>query len=176
MASCVTAFARWPGLIPWSARVSNTMFSWRGAVGAGDAGSIRGDLGGRVILLLAIGVEDTAGASPKSVLRQQLMQIAEGAHRCAGSAQFHACAGGSVEHPRRHDQDYARSDLDVNHVTCCPLFAVLPSKSTTIERMPAVEDLYLLPDMGRMTPRLLLVARIGYSWVRSKRANAPAMC
>ena len=154
MASCVTAFARWPGLSPWSARVSNAMLSWRGAVGARDAGSIKCDLGGRVILLLAIGVEDTAGASPKSVLRQQLMQIAEGAHRCAGSAQFHACARGCIEHPRRHDQDYARSDLDVNHVTCRSLFAVLPSKPTTIERMPAVEDLYLLPDMGRMTPRL----------------------
>lgn len=172
MASCVTAFARWPGLIPWSARVSNTILSWRGAVGAGDAGSIRCDLGGRVILLLAIGVEDTAGASPKSVLRQQLMQIAEGAYRCARSAQFHACAGGSVEHPRRHDQDYTRSDLDVNHVTCRSLFAVLPSKSTTIERMPAIEDLYLLPDMGRMTPRLPWAAATGFLLEASSPASA----
>jgi hypothetical protein len=139
------------------------MLSWCGAFGAGDAGSIRSDLGGRVILLLAIGVKNTAGASPKSVLRQQLMQIAQSAHRCAGSAQFHACAGGSVEHPRRNNQDYARSDFDVNHVTCRSLFAVLPSKSTTIERMPAVEDLYLLPDMGRMSPRLHLGARTGSS-------------
>ena len=114
-------------------------------------------------MLLAIGVEDTAGASPKSVLRQQLMQIAEGAHRCAGSAQFHACAGGSVEHPRRHDQDYAWCDLDVNHITCRSLFAVLPSKTTTIECMPAVEDLYLLPDMGRMTPRLPWAGKHGCS-------------
>lgn len=127
------------------------MLSWRGAVGAGDAGSIRCDLRGRVILLLAIGVEDTAGASPKSMLGQQLVQIDEGGHRCAGSTQFHACAGGCVEHPRRHDQDYAWRDLDVNHLTCRSLFAVLPSKTTTIECMPAVEDLYLLPDMGRMT-------------------------
>ena len=149
------------------------MLSWRGAVGAGDAGSIRSDLGGRVILLLAIGVEDTAGASPKSVLRQQLMQITEGAHRRARSTQFHACAGGSVEHPRRHDQDYARSDLDVNHVTCRSLFAVLPSKSTTIERMPAVEDLYLLPDMGRMTPRLRSAESRGSSPAANWLANAP---
>ena len=173
MASCVTALARWPGLIPWIARDSNTMLSWRGNVGAGDAGSIRRDLGGWVIVLLAIGVKDTAGASPRSVLGQQLMQITEGGHRCAGSTQFHACAGGSVEHPRRHDQDYARCDLDVNHLTGRSLFAVLPSKSTTIECMPAVEDLYLLPDMGRMTPRLPLDAKTGFLWVRSKLANAP---
>jgi hypothetical protein len=146
------------------------MLSWRGAVGAGDAVSIRSDLGGRVILLLAIGVEDTAGASPKSVL-QQLMQFAEGAHRRARSAQFHARTGGSVEHPRRHDQDYARSDLDVNHVTCHSLFAVLPSKSTTIERMPAVEDLYLLPDMGRTTPRLPSDARITCTSARTRAAT-----
>ena len=149
------------------------MLSWRGAVGARDAGSIKCDLGGRVILLLAIGVEDTAGASPKSVLRQQLMQVAKSAHRCAGSAQFHACARGSIEHPRRHDQDYARSDLDVNHVTCRSLFAVLPSKPTTIERVPAVEDLYLLPDMGRMTPRLRSDERTGCSSAASWPASAP---
>jgi hypothetical protein len=137
------------------------MLSWRGAVGAGDAGSIRCDLGGRVILLLAIGVEDTAGASPKSALGQQLMQIDEGGHRCAGSTQFHACTGGSVEHPRRHDQYYAGCDLDVNHLTGGSLFAVLPSKTTTIKCMPAVEDLHLLPDMGRMTPRLPSVGATG---------------
>ena len=152
MANCVTALARWLGLVPWSTGDSNTMLSWRGVVGAGDAGSIRCDLGGRVILLLAIGVEDTAGASPKSALGQQLMQVDEGAHRCAGSTQFHTCARGGVEHPRRHDQDYAWCDLDVNHLTGGSLFAVLPSETTTIKCMPAVEDLYLLPDMGRMTP------------------------
>jgi hypothetical protein len=53
------------------------MLSWRGAVDAGDVGSVRCDLVGRVILLLAIGVEDTAGASPKSALRQQPMQISK---------------------------------------------------------------------------------------------------
>jgi hypothetical protein len=43
-------------------------------------------------------------------------------------------------------------DLDVNYLTGRSLLAVLPSKTTTIECMPAVEDLHFLPDMGRMTP------------------------
>ena len=92
------------------------MFSWRVAVWVGAAGSITSDLGGRVILLLVIGVEDTAGASPKSERGQQFMQICEGSHRSARFSQFHAGTGRGVEHPRRHNQNYAGLDLDVNHV------------------------------------------------------------
>ncbi len=90
MASWATTLARWPALIPSSSMDSNTMFSWHGAIAVGDAGSIRSDLGGRVILLLAIGVKDTAGASPKSEIAQQLMEIGEGGHRSAWFTQFHA--------------------------------------------------------------------------------------
>jgi hypothetical protein len=103
------------------------------------------------------------------------MQIDEGGHRRAGHTQFHACAGGSVEHPLRHDQDYARCDLDVHNITCRSLFAVLPSKTATIERMPAVEDFDFLPDMGRMTPRLPLAGTIGCSQVHCARANGPLL-
>ena len=39
----------------------------------------------------------------------------------------------------------------MNNLADCPLFAELSSKTATIECMPAVEALYLLPDMGRMT-------------------------
>lgn len=55
-----------------------------------------------------------------------------------------------VEHPGTHNDDYTRIDLDVDHFTCRPVLAVLPAKPATIERMPAVENLNLLPDMGRM--------------------------
>lgn len=104
---------------------------------------------------------------------QQFMQIDEGGHRRSGGTQFHACTGGSVEHPRRHDQDYARCDLDVHNITCRSLFAVLPSKTTTIERMPAVEDFDFLPDMGRMTPRLHWDDRTGCSPGACAPASGP---
>lgn len=97
------------------------------------------------------------------MLGQQFMQIDEGGYRRVRCTQFHACTSGSVEHPCRHDQDYAGCDLDVNNITCCSLFAVLPSKATTIERMPAVKDFDFLPDMGRMTPRLHSGAQTGCS-------------
>lgn len=123
-----------------------------GGVGTGNAGCVRRDLGELVIMLLAMGVENTAGASSKPKVRQQLMQFGQCGDRCARSAQSHSGTGGSVEHPGGHDGDYTRAELDVNHFTCRPLLAVLPAKSATIERVPVVDNFNLLPDMGRMTP------------------------
>lgn len=39
----------------------------------------------------------------------------------------------------------------VDNLARCALLAVLPPHSATVQRMPAVEDLDRLPDMGRMT-------------------------
>ena len=103
------------------------------------------------------------------------MQIDEGAYRRARRTQFQACTRSSVEHPRRHHQDYPRSDLDVNNITCRSLFAVLPSKTTPIERMPAVEDFDFLPDMGRMTPRLPWAGGTGCSLGACAPVNAPRL-
>jgi hypothetical protein len=40
----------------------------------------------------------------------------------------------------------------MDNLTARTLFAVLTHDATTVKRMPSVEDLDLLPDMGRMTP------------------------
>jgi len=61
----------------------------------------------------------------------------------------------------------------VNNITCRSLFAVLPSKTTPIERMPAVEDFDFFPDMGRKTPRLQLEERIVCSPAACERESAP---
>jgi hypothetical protein len=115
---------------------------------------IKSDLGGWVILLLVFGVEDTAGASSKSERRQQMMEIGKCGHRSAWFTQLHSWTRGGVEHPCRHNQDYAGFYLDINHVTGGPVLAVLPSQMAPIKCMPAIEDFHHLPDMGRMTPRL----------------------
>ena len=83
-----------------------------------------------------------------------MMEIGEGSHRSTRFSQFHAGTRRGVEHPRSYNQNYAGLDLDVNHVAGGSVLTVLPSETTTVERMPAVEDLHLLPDMGRMTPSL----------------------
>ncbi|MBH2019864.1 hypothetical protein [Polaromonas sp.] len=79
------------------------------------------------------------------------MQLGKRVNRCARSAQFHASASSLVKHPGSHDDDYTRVDLDVDHFACQPVLAVLPAQPATVERVPAVENLNLLPDMGRMT-------------------------
>lgn len=108
-------------------------------------------LGELVILLLAIGLMDTGGASPKAALRQQLMQFGQVGDRRAWSAKVHAGAIGCVEHPGCHHDDDARTHLNVDNLARRSLLAVLTSHTTAVQCVPAVEDFDLLPDMGRMT-------------------------
>jgi len=54
------------------------MHNCRGDLGTGIAGRIRCGTGELVILLLPLGVMDTGGASPKTALRQQMMQFGKG--------------------------------------------------------------------------------------------------
>lgn len=85
------------------------------------------------------------------MLRQQEVQLGQRIHRCTWGAQFHASAGCGVQHPGRdHDHD-AWFHLDVNDLAVGTLLAVLTPYATSVQRMPAVEDLDFLPDMGRMT-------------------------
>ena len=79
------------------------------------------------------------------------MQLGQRIQRCSRGAQFHASAGCGVQHPGSdHDHD-AWFDLDVNYLAVGTLLAVLAPHATSIQRVPAVEDLNFLPDMGRMT-------------------------
>ena len=97
------------------------------------------------------GVGNTRQASPKSLLRHHHMQVRECLHADLRSAQFHMGASHSVEHPTSdHDHD-AWCDLDMNDFAVGALLAVLATDTTSIQWMPAVEDLNFLPDMGRMT-------------------------
>lgn len=100
------------------------MLNWRWATGGDGARLFRCGLGlgELVILLLAIGVMDTAGASSKSALQQQLMQFDKGSDRCARSPKAHTRAGGRVKHPGGHDDDDAGVDLKVDNLARCSLY------------------------------------------------------
>jgi hypothetical protein len=79
------------------------------------------------------------------------VQLGQSIHGCSRVAQFHASTGCGVQHPGSdHDHD-AWFDLDVNYLAVGTLLAVLAPDATSIQRVPAVEDLNFLPDMGRMT-------------------------
>ena len=94
---------------------------------------------------------NTREASSKSLLGQQQVQVCQRAHRCSRRAQFHACAYDGVQHPGGHHDHDARCDLDMNDLAVGALLAVLAPQASPIQRVPAVEDLNFLPDMGRMT-------------------------
>ena len=122
------------------------MLSWRADVGGGAG------LGGFAMMLLPGGVRTAPGALPGTTLDQQMVQVSEGRHRHARRTELHPGAGDRVEHPRRQDRDHAGRHLDVHEATGEAILAVLPPDAPPVQRMPAVVNHDLLPDMGRMTP------------------------
>ena len=62
-----------------------------------------------------------------------------------------------MEHPCRHHDDYAGRYLDVNDIATGAPLDILAANAAPIVSVPAIMDLDLLPDMGRMTGRLPLV-------------------
>jgi hypothetical protein len=122
------------------------MLSWRGVVDGGAG------LGGFAMMLLLDGVRTAPGASPGTTLDQQLVQVSERRHRHTRRAELHPGAGDRVEHPRRDDRDHAGRHLDVHEAAGETILAVVPPDAPPVQRMPAVIDDGLLPDMGRMTP------------------------
>jgi hypothetical protein len=64
--------------------------------------------------------------------------------------------------PGRDHEDYTGRYLDMNDIAAGALLDILTAKAAPIECVPAVMDLDLLPDMGRMTGRLPLAAKIIY--------------
>jgi hypothetical protein len=73
---------------------------------------------------------------------------------------LHSSAGSRIQHPCRHHDDGPGRQLDVNNLATGALFDILAPNATTIECVPAILDLDLLPDMGRMTGQLLSAERM----------------
>ena len=122
------------------------MLSWRADVGGGAG------LGGFAMMLLLGDVRTAPGASPGTTLDQQTVQVGERRHRHTRRAELHPGTGDRVEHPRRDDRDHAGRHLDVHEATGETILAVVPPDAPPVQRMPAVMNHDLLPDMGRMTP------------------------
>jgi hypothetical protein len=94
---------------------------------------------------------------------KQPMQLDQASEGDSWSADCHAVAGNRVQHPCRQHHDHAGRRLDMDDLTCSPLFAMLTAEPLPIERMPAIVNHDLLPDMGRMTPQLPSAAKLGCS-------------
>jgi hypothetical protein len=91
------------------------------------------------------------------------MQFSQRRYRDPRHSQFHPGTSRGVEHPCRDDQDVAGSHFDMHNFTDRAPLDILSSNPPSIQRVPAVMDLNFLPDMGRMTARLLSAGDRGYS-------------
>ena len=69
-----------------------------------------------------------------------------------GPSSIPAQAAGSSIHAGRDDRDHAGRRLDVHEATGETVLAVVPPDAPPVQRMPAVVNHDLLPDMGRMIP------------------------
>jgi hypothetical protein len=101
------------------------------------------------------------GASPETAFDQQMVELDQRRYRHSRRADNrHAGAGEGIQHPCRNRRDHARHRLDMNDQAGDTLFAIMTSKPAPMERMPAVVDLNFLTDMGRMSGRLLSIAKM----------------
>jgi hypothetical protein len=107
------------------------------------------------------------------VLDKQLMQFSQGRDRHPRRPQLHPGTSGGIEHPHCDDHDVAGRHLDMNNLAAGAPLDVLASNSPPIQRMPAVMNLNLLPDMGRMTVRLPWAENRGCSPVPIAADSAP---
>jgi hypothetical protein len=107
------------------------------------------------------------------VLDKQLMQFNQGRDRHPRRPQLHPGTSGGIEHPCRDDHDVAGCHLDMNNLAAGAPLDVLLSNPPPIQRMPAVMNLNLLPDMGRMTVRLPWAENRGCSLGPIAAASAP---
>ena len=110
-------------------------------------------LGGRVVI---------GACSPESEVRQQSMKVGQTDNIDGCRPQRHRRANGRIEHPGSEDDCHAWFSLDNDDIPSRPPFSVKPSDLAAVQRVPAVVDLYLLADMGRMAPRLLYPEKIAF--------------
>jgi hypothetical protein len=101
------------------------------------------------------------------------MKIHKRLKRNVGRTDLHSCTSRRVKHPCRYDNRSTRFPFDDDNVTPGALLAVIAPHRTSVERMPPVVNLYFLPDMGRITPRLRSVASRGCSPASTAAASAP---
>jgi hypothetical protein len=95
------------------------------------------------------------------------MKFDERVHRDSADADFHAGARDRIEHPRCYNRDDAGLRFDLHEPPGDTLLAAAEANAMPVEGMPAIMDHDFLPDMGRMTRRLLLAGRMPSSRART---------
>ena len=69
------------------------------------------------------------------------------------SAERHRRANGRIEHPGGEDDRHTRCSFNDDDLSSRSPFGIELPDPATRQRVPAVMDLYILVDMGRMAPQ-----------------------
>jgi hypothetical protein len=101
-------------------------------------------LGGRVFI---------GARSSESEGLQQPVKVGQTDDIGCRRAERHRRANGRVKHPGGDDNRYARFTFDNDDFSSRPSFRVKLPNLAAVKRVPAVMDLHVAADMGRMTPR-----------------------
>ena len=101
-----------------------------------------------------LGDGDAVRGKPRFESDQQLVQVDERGDRDLGHANLKAGAEDRIELPGRKHRDDAGHQLDMHELARRPPFALDASRPLSEQRMPAILNDDILPDMGTMTARL----------------------
>jgi hypothetical protein len=106
-------------------------------------------LGSGIGLLLSsdtvAGAASTQTASP-----QKVIEISKRRDGCARHPDLHGGTSRGIEHPFGHNRENARQHLNVHEPAGLAAINPLDPDAPPKQRMPAVMDNRILPDMGRM--------------------------
>ena len=69
------------------------------------------------------------------------------------SAEGHRCTNGRIKHPGGEDDRHSRFSLNDDDLSSRSPFGVELPDLAAVQRVPAVMNLYLSVDMGRMAPQ-----------------------
>jgi hypothetical protein len=107
--------------------------------------------GGKALMLRLHDDEIIWRASPEMALDQEVAQFKQRGQRYAWRTQPHRSAGDRIDHPGRSSNDIARRNEEAKDTSLSAFLARLAAKTAPEIRVPAITDINLLPNMGRMT-------------------------
>jgi hypothetical protein len=99
---------------------------------------------------LTDGVMNTGQASPIAVFDQQAVKFGESRHRHAWWSHVEGREDSRVQYPASDRDDDAVADFYMDEFTSSAALAIHTTQPSAVQRMPPIEDLNFLTDMGRM--------------------------
>jgi hypothetical protein len=106
---------------------------------------------------------------------QQPIKVGQTSDVDRRSAEVHCRANCRIKHPSGKHDRHARCSLDNDDLSSRSSFGIKLPDPATMQRVPAVMDLYILADMGRMAPQCRWAGKTGCSPARMPAVNVPPL-